>query len=275
MMPNTELSLRCDRSPMVAGLVLGAFASLFVATTLRAQTPDSAILAALRWRSVGPVNMAGRITDVEGDPKNPKTFYVTGATGGIWKTINAGTTFIPLSENMPIASMGDIAIAPSDPKILYAGTGEGNSRNSVAPGWGVYKSVDGGVTWQSVGLEKTQHVGRIVVHPTNPNIVYLAAVGATWASNPERGLYKTVDGGKTWQLVKFISDKAGFIDVAMDPRDPNTLYAASWERSRGPYFLKSGGPGSALWKTTDGGKSWSEVKGNGFPETTKGRMNIQ
>src|ERR1044071_6697772 len=143
------------------------------ATALAAQTPDSATLASLKWRSIGPVNMAGRITDVEGDPKNPKTFYVTGATGGIWKTINAGTTFIPLWENAPISSMGDLAIAPSDPKILYAGTGEGNSRNSVAPGWGVYKSTDGGVTWQPLGLEKTQHIGRIVVHPSNPDIVYV------------------------------------------------------------------------------------------------------
>ena len=229
----------------------------------------------MKWRSIGPVNMAGRITDVEADPHNPKTFYVTGATGGVWKTINAGTTFIPLWDHGPIASVGDIAIAPSDPKTLYLGTGEDNARNSVAPGWGVYKSTDGGVTWQSVGLEKTQHIGRIAVHPTNPNIVYVAAVGATWASNPERGLYKTTDGGKTWKLSKFVSDKAGFIDVAMDPRDPNTLYGASWERSRGPYYLKSGGPGSALWKTTDGGATWHEIKGGGFPETQKGRMNIQ
>jgi hypothetical protein len=248
---------------------------LTAAAALSAQTPDAATLASLKWRSIGPVNMAGRITDVEGDPKNPKTFYVTGATGGVWKTINAGTTFIPLWENQPIASIGDIAIAPSDSKILYAGTGESNARNSVAPGWGVYKSIDGGITWQSAGLEKTQHVGRIVVHPTNPNVVYVAAVGATWGANAERGLYKTVDGGKTWTLSKFISDKAGFIDVAMDPRDPNTLYAASWERVRGPHFLKSGGPGSALWKTTDGGTNWREIKGGGFPETQKGRMNIQ
>lgn len=258
--------MHIKRTLAVAGLVAGPLA---------AQTPDSATLASLRWRSIGPVNMAGRITDVEGDPKNPKIFYVTGATGGVWKTINAGTTFIPLWERQPVSSIGDIAIAPSDPKVLYVGTGESNARNSVAPGWGVYKSVDGGLTWQSAGLEQTQQVGRIVVHPTNPNIVYVAAVGATWGSNPERGLYKTVDGGKSWQLSKFISDKAGFVDVSMDPRDPNTLYAASWERVRGPHFLKSGGPGSALWKTTDAGKTWREITGGGFPATTKGRMNIQ
>jgi photosystem II stability/assembly factor-like uncharacterized protein len=239
-----------------------------------AQTPDAFTLNGLRWRSVGPVNMAGRITDVEAHPGQPKTFYVAGATGGIWKTVNAGTTFIPLWEKGPIASMGDLAIAPSDPKIIWAGTGEEDSRNSVAPGYGIYKSVDGGVTWQSMGLEKTQHIGRIIVHPSNPNIVWVAALGALWSTNAERGLYKTVDGGKTWTLSKFISERAGFVDLAIDPRDPNVLYAASWERIRKAHFLKSGGPGSALWKTTDGGTTWKEIKGGGFPETMKGRISL-
>ena len=239
-----------------------------------AQTPDAATLNGLRWRSIGPVNMAGRITDVEAHPSAPNTFYIAGATGGIWKTVNAGTSFMPLWEKGPIASMGDLAIAPSNPNIIWAGTGEEDSRNSVAPGYGIYKSVDGGITWQSMGLEKTQHIGRIVVHPTNPDIVYVAALGALWGTNPERGLYKTVDGGKTWTLSKFISDKAGFVDLAMDPRDPNVLYATSWERIRKAHFLKSGGPGSALWKTTDGGRTWKEITGGGFPATTKGRINL-
>ncbi len=240
-----------------------------------AQIPDATTLNGLRWRSIGPVNMAGRITDVEAHPSQPKTFYVAGATGGIWKTVNAGTSFVPLWEKSPIASMGDLAIAPSNPKIIWAGTGEEDSRNSVAPGYGIYKSVDGGVTWQSMGLEKTQHIGRIVVHPTNPDIVYVSALGALWGTNPERGLYKTVDGGKTWTLSKFISDRAGFVDVAMDPRNPNVLYASSWERIRKPHYLKSGGPGSALWKTTDGGTTWKEIKGGGFPATMKGRINLE
>src|SRR5204862_3040786 len=196
------LSTAMRRPATVAFVVTVLAAVARTPAALHAQTPDSATLASLRWRSIGPVNMAGRITDVEGDPKNPKTFYVTGATGGVWKTINAGTTFIPLWDHMPIASIGDIAIAPSDAKVIYVGTGEGNSRNSVAPGWGVYKSVDGGINWQSVGLEKTQHVGRIVIHPTNPNIAYVAAVGATWASKADGGLYKKIDGGKTLQLSK-------------------------------------------------------------------------
>ena len=248
--------------------------TLFLAGVASAQTPDATTLNGLRWRSIGPVNMAGRITDVEAHPSAPKTFYVAGATGGIWKTVNAGTSFVPLWEKGPIASMGDLAIAPSNPNIIWAGTGEEDSRNSVAPGYGIYKSLDGGVTWQSMGLEKTQHIGRILVHPTNPDIVYVAALGALWATNPERGLYKTIDGGKTWTLSKFISDKAGFVDLAMDPRDPNVLYATSWERIRKAHFLKSGGPGSALWKSTDGGTTWKEITGGGFPATTKGRINL-
>lgn len=261
-----------SRSARLPHLAFGLLLAL--SSSAHAQTPDSATLASLRWRLIGPVNMAGRITDVEGDPRSSKIFYVAGATGGIWKTINAGTTFIPLWENAPIASMGDIAIASSDPKIIWAGTGEDDSRNSVSPGMGIYKSTDGGVTWTAMGLEKTQHIGRIVVHPTDPDIVYVAALGALWTSNPERGLYRTDDGGKSWKLSKFISDKAGFVDVAMDPRNPNVLYAASWERVRKPYYLKSGGPGSGLWKTTDGGKSWQEIAGGGFPRTQKGRIGL-
>ena len=263
---------------MRAHQLLSALAgALLCAGTLPAQltTPlDSTTLAAFKWRFIGPANMGGRVTDIEAVPGNPKIFYVATASGGIWKTINAGTMFFPLFENERVISMGDIAIAPSDPNIIYAGTGEEDSRNSISPGGGLYKSTDAGKTWKLMGLEATQQIGRIVVDPADPNIVYVAALGHVWNSNPERGLYKTTDGGTTWKLVKFISDKAGFVDLAMDPADHNTLYASSWERVRGPYFLKSGGPGSGLWKTTDAGSTWREIRGGGFPETTKGRIGI-
>ncbi|MGE5102801.1 MAG: WD40/YVTN/BNR-like repeat-containing protein, partial [Deltaproteobacteria bacterium] len=193
---------------------------------------------------------------------------------GIWKSTNNGVTWRPVFDNQRVISMGMLAIAPSDTMQVWAGTGEPNSRNTISPGGGVYKSTDGGITWKLMGLEKTQAIGRIVVHPTNPNIVYVAALGAPWSANPERGLYKTEDGGQTWQLVKFVSDKAGMVDVALDPSNPNVVWAASWQRVRGPYFLNSGGPGSALWKSTDAGKTWTEVKGGGFPETMKGRISI-
>ena len=235
---------------------------------------DSAMLAALRWRPIGPATMSGRITDVEGIPSPSKTFFVAAASGGIWKTSNAGVTYRPVFDNERVISMGDLAIAPSDTMVVWAGTGEEDSRNSISPGGGIYKSTDGGLTWTLMGLEATEVIGRIVIHPTNPDIVYVAALGHIWGSNPERGLYKTADGGKTWTLSKFISDKAGFVDVAMHPTNPDILFAASWERFRGRYFLKSGGPGSALWKTTDAGATWAEVKGGGFPETMKGRIGI-
>jgi photosystem II stability/assembly factor-like uncharacterized protein len=261
-----------------------AFAAASIAAPLSSQSAptkpapapalDSATLAGFKWRNIGPANMGGRVTSIVGIPSPSRTFYVATAASGIWKTTNAGTSFEPLFDHEPVSSMGELAIAPSDTNVIYAGTGEEDSRNSISPGGGMYKSTNGGRTWSYIGLRETQQIGRIVVNPTDPNIVYVAAIGHAWGPNKERGLYKTTDGGKTWKLSKFISDRAGFIDVAMDPSDPNTLYAASWERVRGPYFLSSGGPGSALWKTTDAGATWNEVKGGGFPETTKGRIGL-
>ncbi len=231
-------------------------------------------LEGFKWRSIGPANMSGRVTDIEGIPSPSRTFFVAAATGGIWKTTNDGITFRPLFQDERVVSMGDLAIAPSDTMQIWAGTGEEDSRNSISPGGGIYKSTDGGLTWELKGLEATEHIGRIVVHPTDPNTVWVAALGALWRSNPERGLYKTTDGGESWELVKSVSDQAGFVDVAIHPRNPDVLFASSWERVRGPYFLRSGGPGSALWKSTNGGETWEKVEGNGLPETELGRIGI-
>ncbi|MBA2708655.1 MAG: hypothetical protein H0U59_12695 [Gemmatimonadaceae bacterium] len=264
--------MRSSRIPLLA-----AGAALLFADAAAAQlsTPlDSVTMSAFRWRSIGPANMGGRVTDIEVDPRNHKVFYVATATGGIWKTVSAGTMFFPLFDKERVISLGDIAITPSNPDILYAGTGEEDARNSISPGGGIYKSTDAGRTWKLIGLEKTEHIARIVVDPQDPNVVYVAAVGRTWGTNPERGLYKSTDGGATWKLMKFISDRAGFIDLVMDPTDRNTLWAASWERIRGSYFLRSGGPGSGLWKSTDAGATWTETKGGGFPATMKGRIGI-
>ena len=253
--------------------VAGA-AVVAAAVPLAAQRLDSASVAGLRWRNVGNANFMGRLVDVVGIPGPSKTIFVSAAAGGIWKSMNNGITWRPVFDDKRIASMGMLAIAPSDTNIVWTGTGEPNSRNSIEPGGGIYKSTDGGITWTLKGLEKTGHIGGIAVHPTNPNIVYVAALGQAWKTNPERGLYKTSDGGTTWQLVKFISDKAGFVDVDLDPSNPNTVWASSWERIRTPYSLKSGGPGSGLWKSTDAGATWTEVKGNGFPTGLKGRIRI-
>ncbi len=254
-----------------ASAIAGAFVLAHVAA---AQQLDSATLAALRWRSVGPANMGGRITDIEGIPWPSKTFYVAAAAGGVWKTTNSGTTFRPVFDNERVASLGDIAIAPGDTNTVWVGTGEEDSRNSISPGGGVWKSTNGGTSFSFMGLKETEAIARIVVDPRNKDVVYVAALGHTWGPNKERGLYKTVNGGTTWELVKFVSDKAGMVDVQLDPSNPDIVWAASWERVRGPYFLYSGGPGSALWRSSDAGKTWMEVKGGGLPETTKGRMNF-
>ena len=244
------------------------------AASAHAQALDSSATAALKWRNVGPANFMGRLSDVVGIPGPSKTLFVAAAAGGVWKTTNNGQTWRPVFDDKRVASMGVMAIAPSDTQQVWLGTGEPHSRNSIEPGAGIFKSTDGGITWKAMGLEKTQHIGRIAVDPRNPNVVWVAALGAAWTSNPDRGLYKTTDGGATWQLVKFISDKAGFVDVALDPRSPDVVYAASYERLRTPYSLRSGGPGSALWKSTDGGKSWTEITGNGFPTGAKGRIGL-
>ncbi|HKP30513.1 MAG TPA: hypothetical protein VJU15_13960 [Gemmatimonadales bacterium] len=257
----------------LALLLLTAYGSRLPAQVT--QPLDSALLAGLKWRSIGPANMSGRVSDIEGLPSPSRTFYVATAAGGLWKTTNAGTTFdLVFGMDQPVISMGDVAIAPSDSNTLYLGTGEEDSRNSISPGGGMFKSTDGGKTWEFIGLKETETIGRIIVHPTDPNTVWVAALGTIWRSNPERGIYKTTDGGKTWRLVKFVSDKAGFVDLAIDPSNPNVLWASSWERVRGPYYLRSGGPGSGLWKSTDGGESWTQVKGNGLPESTLGRISI-
>ncbi len=239
-----------------------------------AQGLDSAAVAGFRWRTVGPANFMGRLSDVVGIPGPSKTVFVAAAAGGVWKSTNNGITWRPVFDDKPVTSLGMLAIAPSDTNTVWLGTGEPNSRNTIEPGAGVYKSTDGGLSWALMGLEKTQHIGRVVVDPRNKDVVYVAALGAAWKATPDRGLYKTTDGGKTWTNIKFISDRAGFVDVALDPRNPDVIYASSWERYRTPYSLNSGGPGSALWKSTDAGKTWTEIKGNGYPSGTKGRIGL-
>jgi len=250
-------------------------ALLVTAQVASAQTLDSATVAGFRWRTVGPANFMGRLSDVVGIPGPSKTMFVSAAGGGIWKTTNNGVTWRPVFDDKSVVAMGMLAIAPSDTNIVWAGTGEPNIRNTIEPGAGVFKSTDGGLTWKLMGLEKTQHIGRIVVDARNANIVYVAALGPVWKAGPDRGLYKTTDGGTTWTMIKAgANDRTGFIDVALDPRNSDVVYAASWENLRTPYSLKSGGVGSALWKSVDAGKTWTEIKGSGFPEGVKGRIGI-
>ncbi len=217
----------------------------------------------------------GRVSDVQGIPGPSKTLYVAAAGGGIWKSGNNGITWRPIFDDKDVAAFGMLAIAPSDTNIVYAGTGEPNSRNTIEPGNGMYKSTDGGAHWTHIGLTNSQHIGRVVVDPRNANTVYVAALGPAWKSGGERGLYKTTDGGTTWKLIKApANDKTGAIDVAIDPSNPDVLYMSMWERYRTPYSLNSGGVGSGLFKSTDGGNTWTEIKGSGYPEGPKGRIGI-
>ena len=218
------------------------------------------------WRAIGPASMGGRIDDIAVDEKNPSTFYLGFAGGGLWKTTNNGTTFTPIFDEYRISSVGDIALAPSDSNIIYVGTGEPNNRQSSTFGGGVYKSTDGGKKFEYVGLKETQSIARVVVHPKDPNTVYVAAIGHLFGPNKERGLYKTTDGGKNWTNTKFIDEFTGFTEVVMHPTNPNILWAASYQRMRQPWGFNGGGPGSGIWKTTDGAKTWTKVTGNGLPD---------
>jgi photosystem II stability/assembly factor-like uncharacterized protein len=239
--------------------------------------PSSAIsvelLKNLEFRNIGPAVMGGRVDDFAVWEADPSVFYVGTASGGVFKTENAGTTFQPIFDDQEVSSAGDLAIAPSDPSILYVGTGEPNNRQSSSWGNGVYKTLDGGKTWSQVGLKDTHHIGRVLVHPTNPSLVYVAALGHLWGPNQERGVFKSTDGGKTWVNTKFIDPDTGFVDLAMDPLSPDTLYAAAYQRRRTQFGYNGGGPGSGLWKTIDGGASWKKL-GKGLPEGELGRIGL-
>jgi photosystem II stability/assembly factor-like uncharacterized protein len=230
------------------------------------------LLAPFRFRSIGPASMGGRIDDIEVAPTEPGTIYIGYAVGGVWKSENNGTTWNPIFDTYSVASIGDIAVHPANANIVYVGTGEANNRQTTTFGDGIYKTTDGGKTFQHVGLKDTQSIARIVIDPRNPETVYVASPGHLFGPNPDRGVFKTTDGGKTWNKVKFIDDDTGFTDIAIDAANSSVLYAASYQRRRSGCCFNGGGPGSALWKTTDAGKTWTKMTGKGLPGGTYGRI---
>ncbi len=242
-----------------------------------AQAPAAmtgADFSGLRFRNIGPAAMSGRFVDMDVVESNPYTMYVASATGGLFRTTDNGVTWAPVFEKERVHSIGDIAIYQPDPKIIWVGTGERASRQSVGWGDGVYKTTDAGRTWTNVGLTTSMHIGRIVTHPSNPDIVYVAAQGSVWGPGGERGLYRTLDGGKTWARTLFVDEDTGATDVAMDWNDSSVLYAATYQRRRSAFGFNGGGPGSALWKSTDAGATWKKLAGNGLPEGEYGRIGI-
>ncbi len=226
------------------------------------------------WRGIGPASMGGRIDDLAVVESNPYIIYVGFATGGVWKSTNNGTTFQPIFDTYSTASIGDVTVAQSDPNIVWVGTGEPNNRQSSSFGDGIYKSTDAGKTFTKMGLENSQTIARIVIDPRDVNTVYAAVLGHLFGSNKERGIYKTTDGGKSWNNVKFIDEDTGFTDLVMDPADNKTLYASSYQRRRTSWGFNGGGPGSGIWKTTDAGKTWSKLEGNGLPAGVLGRIGL-
>ncbi|MEN6559695.1 MAG: hypothetical protein ABFD52_02815 [Acidobacteriota bacterium] len=234
------------------------------------------VLKGLEVRAIGPARQSGRFVDFAVPAGRPHTFYAASASGGLWKTENNGQTFEPLFDREKTFSIGDIAVAHSNADVLYLGSGEANNSRSTYWGDGVYKSVDAGKTWINAGLRESHHIGRIVVHPSNPDIVYVAALGHLYSDNPERGVYKTVDGGKTWAKVLGVvvdGRAVGAVDLVMDPGDPETLYAATYDRFRRPWTWGIGGPGSGVHKTADGGRTWTRL-GNGLPSGVIGRIGL-
>lgn len=230
-------------------------------------------ISGLKWRNVGPALTSGRISDFAFNPNNPFEYYVATSSGGVWKTVNSGVTYKPIFDSQGSYSIGCVIMDPNNSNVIWVGTGENNNQRSVAYGDGIYKSIDGGNSWKHMGLKNSEHIGKIIVHPDDSNVVYVAAIGPLWSKGGERGLYKTEDGGETWSSIIKVDEHTGVNDVVMDPRDPNVLYASTLQRRRHVFTYVGGGPGSGLHKSVDGGKTWSKIQ-TGLPSVELGRIGL-
>src|ERR1700730_3792719 len=227
----------------------------------------------MEWRLVGPFS-GGRALAVQGVVGEPNVYYFGAVAGGVWKTVDGGQTWVPLFQKEAVSSIGDIAVAQSDHNVIYVGTGEAAIRGDITFGDGVYKSIDGGKNWKNIGLKDSRHIGALIVHPTNPDVVFVAALGHAFGPNSERGIFKTTDGGRTWRNVLFKDENTGGIDIVFDPHNPNILFAALWQARREPWYFSSGGPGSGFYRSIDGGETWQRLEGNGLPDGILGRIGV-
>jgi photosystem II stability/assembly factor-like uncharacterized protein len=234
---------------------------------------DPAYLGGMKWRQIGPFR-GGRVVAVSGVPGDPTTWYFGGVAGGVWKSTDVGASWKPVFDAQKISSIGAIAVADSDPNVVYVGTGEACPRGNISYGDGIYKSVDAGRTWSNIGLKDTRHIGAVIVNPKNPDIVLVAALGHAYGPNEERGVFRTADGGRNWSKVLYKDKDTGAIDVAFDPENPNIVYASLWQMRRQPWNFSSGGPGSGLYKSTDGGVTWKRLEGHGLPDGLLGRIGV-
>ncbi len=234
---------------------------------------DSTSLSGLKFRSIGPAQPSGRISDFAVNPDNTKEYYVAVSSGGVWKTINSGTTYTPVFDGEGSYSIGCVTLDPNNSNVVWVGTGENNNQRSVPYGDGIYKSLDGGKKWKNMGLKNSEHIGKILIDPRNSNVIYVAAIGPLWSKGGDRGVYKSTDGGATWNAVLTIDEHTGVNDIVMDPRNPDVIYASAFQRRRHVFTYLGGGPGSGLYKTTDGGANWDKIN-NGLPKVDMGRIGL-
>ena len=255
-----------------SGVFLLSVALIFSAS---AQPVPTALMKSMKARSIGPAGMSGRVTAIDGVSGQNGVIYVGTASGGLWRSESGGIEWQPVFDKEEVMSIGAVAIQPGNTSVVWVGTGEGNPRNSLNGGYGVYRSLDGGKSWELMGLENTRHIHRIVIDPTDPNTVYVGAIGSPWGEHPERGVYRTKDGGKTWEHVLKVDAKTGAADLVIDPNNPNKLFAAMWEHRRKPWTFSSGGLGSGLYMTVDGGDTWKRLsEKNGLPKGDLGRIGL-
>ena len=261
--------------PNLARCAALSLALLVVVATPSAAQVDLAALSSMKARSVGPSGQGGRINAVDALVENPDVIYVGAAAGGVWRSRNAGTTWEPLFDDQPVQSIGALAVDQRNPDVIWVGTGEGSPRNSVNHGNGVYKSIDGGRTWRHLGLEDSRAIHRILLHPDDPDIAYLAVVGSPFGDSDQRGVYRTRDGGETWERTLFVDARTGAADLVMDPRNPNKLIASMWSHRRQPWTFYSGGDGSGIYVSYDGGDTWDrKTPEDGLPEGELGRIGL-